>query len=230
VLHYLPFHALHDGQNYLIDSFTISYAPSASVFALCQRKVENVQATSLVLGVPDEKAPFISEEVRSVAAILPGAELFIGPEASESLLREKGRHSLAIHIATHGSFRQDNPMFSGIRLGESYLSLYDLYQLHLQADLVTLSGCATGLNVVAAGDELLGLIRGLLFAGARSLLLSLWDVHDRTTADLMKSFYGRFCGGQDKATSLQGAMQELREQYAHPYYWAPFVLVGKVFP
>jgi len=168
--------------------------------------------------------------VRSVAAILPGAELFIGPEASESLLREKGRHSRAIHIATHGNFRQDNPMFSGIRLGESYLSLYDLYQLHLQADLVTLSGCATGLNVVAAGDELLGLIRGFLFAGARSLLLSLWDVHDRTTADLMKSFYGRFCGGQDKATSLQGAMQELRERYAHPYYWAPFVLVGRVFP
>jgi len=230
VLHYLPFHALHDGQNYLIDSFTISYAPSASVFALCQRKVENAQATSLVLGIPDEKAPFISEEVRSVAAILPGAELFIGPEASESLLREKGRHSRAIHIATHGNFRQDNPMFSGIRLGESYLSLYDLYQLHLEADLVTLSGCATGLNVVAAGDELLGLIRGFLFAGARSLLLSLWDVHDRTTADLMKSFYGRFCGGQDKATSLQGAMQELRQRYAHPYYWAPFVLVGKVSP
>lgn len=121
-------------------------------------------------------------------------------------------------------------MFSGIRLGDSYLSLHDLYRLRLEADLVTLSGCATGLNVVAAGDELLGLIRGFIFAGARSLLLSLWDVHDRTAAELMKGFYRRFCGGQDKPTALQGAMQELRAQHPHPYYWAPFMLVGKAFP
>ncbi len=230
VLHYLPFHALYDGQRYLIDSFTISYAPSGSVFALCQRQVERSATKSLILGIPDEQAPLISEEVRSVATILPDAELFIGPDASEQLLREKGPQSRVIHIATHGNFRQDNPMFSGIRLGGSYLSLYDLYQLRLEADLVTLSGCATGLNVIAAGDELLGLIRGFLFAGARSLLLTLWDVHDQTTAELMKGFYRRLCGGQNKATALQGAIQELREQYPHPYYWAAFMLVGKVFP
>lgn len=121
-------------------------------------------------------------------------------------------------------------MFSGIRLGGSYLSLYDLYQLNLSADLVALSGCATGLNVVAAGDELLGLIRGLLSAGAKSLLLSLWDVHDRSTAELMTAFYRRLQGGARKASALQGAMLELREQYPHPYYWAAFILVGKIFP
>jgi CHAT domain-containing protein len=230
VLHYLPFHALHDGERYLIDSVSISYAPSASVFALCQREGSGNPNSSLVFGLPDERAPFIAEEVAMVASILPNAELFVGHDASEQVLREKGSHSRLVHIATHGSFRHDNPMFSGIRLGSSYLSLYDLYQLRLNADLVTLSGCATGLNVVAAGDELLGLIRGLLFAGARSLLLSLWDVHDRTTAELMKGFYQRFCAGEGMAKALQGAMVQLRQSYPHPYYWAPFMLVGKVFP
>ena len=119
-------------------------------------------------------------------------------------------------------------MFSGIRLGNAYLSLYDLYQLKLDADLVTLSGCATGLNVVTAGDELLGLIRGLLYAGAQSLLLTLWNVHDRSAADFMTYFYRRFQGETDKAAALQGAMQELRQQYPHPYYWAPFTLIGKI--
>ena len=229
-LHYLPFHALHDGERYLIDSFSISYAPSASVFALCQRETSNASNSSLILGVPDERAPFIADEVRMVASILPNAESFVGQDANEHVLREKGSQSRVIHIATHGSFRQDNPMFSGIRLGDSYLSLYDLYQLRLNADLVTLSGCATGLNVIAAGDELLGLIRGLLFAGAKSLLLSLWDVHDRTTSELMTGFYKRFCQGEDMAKALRGAMVELRRSHPHPYYWAPFFLVGRVVP
>lgn len=118
-------------------------------------------------------------------------------------------------------------MFSGIRLGDGYVNLYDLYQLKLEAELVTLSGCATGMNVVAAGDELLGLIRGLLFAGAQSLLLTLWDVNDRSTADFMTCLYRRLQKGENKAVAVQGAMRELRETYPHPYHWAPFTLIGK---
>jgi len=230
VLHYLPFHALFDGAAYIIDSFTISYAPSASIFAHCQEMPAHTSGGALVLGVPDAQAPFILEEVQSVARILPDAELIVGPEASAQVLREQGSHSRLIHIATHGKFRQDNPMFSGIRLGDAYLNLYDLYQLKLKADLVTLSGCATGMNVVTAGDELLGLIRGLLYAGAQSLLLSLWDVHDQTTADFMACFYRRMRDGRGMASALQGAMTELRERHPHPYFWAPFILMGKVSP
>ena len=118
-------------------------------------------------------------------------------------------------------------MFSGIRLGTSYLSLFDLYSLKLPVALVTLSGCATGVNVVAAGDELLGLARGLLSAGAQSLLLSLWDVHDRSTAEFMLIFYGLYREHGDKALALQAAILRIRETYPHPYYWAPFVLMGK---
>ena len=118
-------------------------------------------------------------------------------------------------------------MFSSIRMGNSYLSLYDLYQLSLPVDLVTLSGCATGLSVVAAGDELMGLARGLFQAGAQTLLLSLWDVHDTSTADLMTAFYSRYQAGEDKATAIRSAMRQVREEYPHPYQWAPFVLIGK---
>jgi CHAT domain-containing protein/predicted negative regulator of RcsB-dependent stress response len=227
VLHYLPFHALFDGQRYLIDSFTISYAPSAAIFAQCQRKSHTASGSPLVLGVPDTHAPFIEDEVQSVARALPNSELVLGAEPGEAALREKGPSSRLIHIATHGQFRRDNPLFSGIRLGAAYLNLYDLYQLKLSADLVTLSGCATGMNVVAAGDELLGLVRGFLHAGAHSLLLTLWDVHDRSTSDFMTRFYNHLNSESDARSAIQATMQELRSTYRHPYYWAPFVLAGK---
>lgn len=119
-------------------------------------------------------------------------------------------------------------MFSGIRLGDGYLNLYDLYQMRLGSGLVTLSGCATGMNFVAAGDELLGLQRGLFFAGATTLLLSLWDVHDQSTSQLMQHFYRKYLQTGDLAASLRDAMQQLRQQNPHPYFWAPFVLVGKL--
>jgi CHAT domain-containing protein len=159
---------------------------------------------------------------------VPLAEFFSGPEATEAVLREKGSRSRWIHIATHGKFRQDNPLFSGIRLGDSYLSLFDLEQFRLPADLLTLSGCSTGLNIIGAGDEPLGLIRGLLAAGTRSLLLSLWDVHDRSTAQFMQSFYRQLSAGEPKASAFQWAVRETRDVYQHPYYWAPFFLVGQV--
>jgi CHAT domain-containing protein len=227
ILHHLPFHALYDGREFLIDAYTISYAPSASVYALCEMAPATHKGSSLILGVPDALAPFIEDEVKSVANILPTPELFVGEAANHEVLRQHASTSRFIHIATHGSFRQDNPMFSGIKLGDSYLHVYELYQLRLSAELLTLSGCATGLNVVAAGDELLGLIRGALYAGAKSLLLTLWDVHDRSAAQFMIEFYERFKATGEKAESLAGAMKTLRKSHPHPYYWAPFVIVGK---
>jgi CHAT domain-containing protein/Tfp pilus assembly protein PilF len=227
-LHFLPFHALRNGPQYLCEAYTISYAPSAAVFTLCQERVQAELPLSLVMGIPDERAPHILEEVESVAPLLPHAELLIGEKATSDQLRKKGSQCGLLHIATHGSYRQDNPMFSGIRMGDSYLNLYDLYQIRLQTKLVTLSGCATGMNFVSDGDELLGLQRGLFCAGATSLLLSLWDVHDQSTAKLMHAFYKRYIESQDMAESLQTAMCQLREENPHPYFWAPFVLVGKL--
>jgi CHAT domain-containing protein/Tfp pilus assembly protein PilF len=227
-LHFLPFHALKNGDTYLCDTHTISYAPSATVFALCQEKPPSEMNTSLVMGIPDERAPQILDEVQSVAAILPNSDLRLGDQATTGVLKTSGSHSALLHIATHGTYRQDNPMFSGIRLGDGYLNLYDLYQMRLSAHHVTLSGCATGMNFVAAGDELLGLQRGLFCAGASSLLLSLWDVHDQSTAELMQSFYKGYIETGNMALSLQSAMKQLRQKNPHPYFWAPFVLVGQL--
>jgi CHAT domain-containing protein/predicted negative regulator of RcsB-dependent stress response len=227
ILHYIPFHALVTGRDYVMDECTVSYAPSASVYARCQQQPSGNGAGALVLGVPDEQAPLIDAEARAVADALPGATLRIGHAASERVLRTDGSSSRILHIASHGYFRPENPMFSGIRLGDSYLSVYDLYGLRLQADLVTLSGCATGANVAAAGDELLGITRGLFCAGARTLVLSLWNVHDESTARFMATFYRQISGGAAPVAALRDAMREVREAHPHPYYWAPFVISGR---
>ncbi len=143
-LHYLPFHALPANGGWLGSRYSISYTPSATVYYLCRtRRVQNTEG-ALVLGVPDPAAPQIEDEVAAVASALPASEVFLGPDATDEVLRRRGAHARYVHIATHGSFRQDNPMFSSISLGNTRLSLFDLYRLNLPAELVTLSGCGTG--------------------------------------------------------------------------------------
>jgi tetratricopeptide (TPR) repeat protein len=226
-LHHLPFQALLAGERYLIDDYSISYAPSASVYYLCAAKEPRSAEGALVVGIADRLAPHILEEARAVAGALPNARLLLGSEATENRLRAHAPQSRFIHIATHGLFRQDNPMFSSIRLADSRLSVFDLYHLDLRAELVTLSGCSTGRNALAGGDELLGLLRGLLYAGAQAVLVTMWDVNDGSTADFMRIFYQRLSGGASKAAALQQAAQEVRALYPHPYFWAPFSLIGK---
>lgn len=226
LLHYVPFHALFDGHRYLIDRFSISYAPSAGVFHLCRTKPTAWKEESLVLAVADERAPRILEEAQAVADALPQVTLLLGEDASEEALRSRGTASRYVHIATHGLFRRDNPMFSAIQLGTSRLSLFDLYNLRLRAEMVVLSGCGTGLNAVLGADELVGLTRGFLYAGAQSVVVSLWDVHDASTALFMRRFYRHLAHGTPRARALQRTMAELRQSYPNPYHWAPFVLVG----
>jgi CHAT domain-containing protein len=229
-LHSLPFQALFDGKEYLIDRFSICHAPSASVFAYTHRsRIQNERPTSLVIGVDDPLMPSVKQEIEAVAKVLPRPKVLWGAEATEEHLLEYGATSSFIHIATHGSFRPDSPMFSAIRLADSYLTLYDLYRMNLPAEFLTLSGCVTGLNVVDKGDELMGLTRGLLYSGAQSLLLSLWDVDDKSTSEFMTAFYEGFSPAFPKADALRSAMLRIRERRPHPYHWAAFKLTGKAF-
>lgn len=225
-MHYFPFHALFDGEKYLIDRFEISYAPSATIYDACARQDRETAGTPLVIGVPDVRAPHIHEEVENIAAVFSGATVLVGADATARRLRDDARNAGLIHIASHGSFRNDNPMFSSIQLGDTWLSLFDIYNLKTAASLVTLSGCGTGMSKIVGGDELVGLARGFLYAGARSLVVSLWDVHDRSTAGMMKSFYGTLVKGLDRAQSLRSAILEVKKTHQHPYYWAPFILIG----
>ena len=226
VLHVLPFHALFDGERFLIDEFTDLLCAERQRLPAVPDQAGRSGGGALIMGVPDASTPFIVDEVRAVAAVLPDPRVFLGARGHRGQLQSHGADSRFVHIATHGLFRRDNPMFSSIRLGDGPLSVYDLYELRLSAELVTLSGCGTGLSVVVGGDEQLGLVRGLLYAGARAVLLTLWDAHDSSTADFMKSFYGYLQAGASKARAVQQAMKEVRERHPHPFYWAPFTLLG----
>jgi CHAT domain-containing protein len=181
---------------------------------------------ALIMGVPDEAMPFVANEVEMLASLWPDARVFMGAEATLDRLKEHAPHCRFLHLASHGVFRRDNPMFSGLRLSDSWLGFYDVFNLQLNAELVTLSACETGINEVFPGDELFGLLRGFLYAGAPSLLVSLWIVHDGSTAQLMRLFYAGLKQGLTKRAALRQAQLGVKETYPHPYYWAPFILMG----
>jgi CHAT domain-containing protein len=227
LLHYLPFHALYDGEKYLVDSHDVSRAPSVSVLKICREKKIQKTEQDLVLAVADEMTPFINEEVRALRDLLPKGLFFVGKEAREDKLRRYGQTAGKLHIAAHGIFRADNPMFSSLKLGDTWLNLFDIFNLQLGAELTVLSACETGMSAVWEGDELLGLARGFLYAGTPSLLVSLWTVNDRSTARLMRGFYEALQRGVSKGRALQQAITAVKADFPHPYYWAPFVLMGR---
>jgi CHAT domain-containing protein len=131
-----------------------------------------------------------------------------------------------LHLATHGVFRADNPSFSSIKLADAWLTVRDLAEIARGAQLVTLSACETGVNGISAGDEVIGLTRGLLGAGCSAVVASLWTVSDESTARLMERFYAGLRAGRPPAEALRAAMLATRDQYDHPYFWAPFTVVG----
>ncbi len=225
-LHRVPFHALFDGSRYLIERFEISYAPSARVYELCQARETPGRSGATVLGVGDPLIPAAEAEACGVAGRLPGARLRLGEEASVEALRGAGG-SGTLHLACHGMFRSDNPMFSALKLHDGWLTAADVMGLALPGALVTLSACESGRSGVIGGDEILGLARAFLGAGAATLVVSLWLVQDDTTAELMSTWYGRLLAGEGPATALRAAQLEVKDRHDHPYYWAPFVLVGK---
>jgi CHAT domain-containing protein len=226
-LHYLPFHALYDGRQYLIDRFEITYAPSATVLRYCTEKPEVTGAEPLIVGVSDSETPMVDAEVSALGKIFPEATILAGEHGKCESFTRASQNASFVHIATHATFRQDNPMFSNFKLADGYVTALDLFSMNCQANLVALSGCQSGLGRVAESDDLLGLTRGFLYAGARSLLMSLWTVSDESTVMLMKEFYKTWSTGKSKAKALQNAMQTVRLDYPSPFYWAPFVLIGK---
>jgi CHAT domain-containing protein len=228
VLHYLPFHAFLDGDQSLIDKFTVSYAPSASVFRYCAERKPIKDAAAVIVGVPDERAPLIADEVSHLKKAVPDARCYFGHRATRKAVRRAVEESSFLHIATHAVFRADNPMCSSLKLSDGPLTALDLYSMTCRTNLVTLSGCNSGMAGLAGADELVGLMRGFLYAGARTLLLSLWPVNDRTTLIFMRAFYKAWLSGQPKPLALREAARKVRDEEPHPYFWAPFLLAGNV--
>jgi CHAT domain-containing protein len=239
-LHYVPFHALNDGRSYLVDWCEVSHAPSAAVLKLCRglsddrrksrrtRSVENGggAGSMVAMGLAEPDTPSVDDEIRALGEIFPGAITLTGSRASYKNLMRFGGRARFLHIASHGSFRPDNPMFSFLKLSDANLNFYSLVDLKLKAELVTLSACQTGVHAIFPGDELHGLMRGFLHAGAPSVVVSLWRASDRATAGLMGQMYGSIRAGLTKRAALRSAHLKVKEEYPHPYYWAPFVLMG----
>ena len=188
-LHYLPFQALHDGNGYLMQRHEISYAPSALVLQQCLHRDEASWNRALLLGVADEQTPRVRDEIKALTPLFPEAVALLGGDASVEALRRLAPSADVIHLACHGQFRPDNPLFSSLKLGDGWLTVRDAYDLRLHSSLVTLSACETGVSAVAPGDELIGLARGFFAAGSPSLVISLWTVDDDATAQLMTEFY-----------------------------------------
>jgi CHAT domain-containing protein len=229
LLHHVPLHAAFDGNGYIIDRYTVSYAPSASVFHACIQTNTGASGRPLIVGLADRRSPWIDYEVRELRNLLPDAQVFLGAAATQSNVMAHAGSASIVHIASHSHFRGDNAIFSSIELSDSSLSLFDIYRLRMSAELVVLSGCSTGMSNVLPGDELFGFARGFLYSGVPSVVVSLWNVNDVRSADLMVHFYRNLISGVTKGKSLQLAMKTVRQEAAHPYYWSPFVLVGKPF-
>lgn len=238
-LHSLPFHALYDGSHYLVEDFQVQYLPASSILphleARCRKISQVPTKPSLVFAYScNEHLHRVRDEAETVASLLEG-QCYLEGEATIARLIEQSPGAPIIHIATHGQSRLDAPNFSFVRLADGQLNAIDAFSLDLHAcELVTLSGCETGLALSGGGDEQLGLGRAFLAAGAKSLVMSLWPVEDNATNELMKLFYRYLLQGESKVQALQSAQcQLLREAssiHTHPFFWAAFRLVGDVGP
>jgi len=226
-LHQVPFHALHDGTAYWLQHYEISYAPSASLLALCQQRSRTGAGQAYVYGVADAHIPEVLVEAQAVAEALPNAVLRMQTQATVQLFINEMVAPRYVHVACHGQFRADNPMFSAIRLEDAWLTAADIAQMHLDGACVALSACESGRTAVLGGDEVLGLPRAFLSAGAATVMVSLWLVHDAGAAHLMRGYYAELQVGQTPAAALRTAQLALMAQMPHPYYWAPFVLLGR---
>lgn len=286
VAHTLPFQALPWQGQPLAATHTISYLPSASALQFLRPGQSTSASRILAVGDPARMSfqppstdaridaaalPAAAAEAAYVAALFPERRVLIGEQATEAAVRAEIDQYALLHFATHGYLSEDAPLLSAILLANGdALNVYEIMSLQLRADLVVLSACRTALGETTGGDDVLGLTRGLLGAGARAAVVSLWPVSDVSTSLLMGAFYRHLRAGQSPARALQAAQHDLRSlsaadmqrelarlrqsldaagtadlqtstrdlvlpdgapldlasDYSHPFYWAPFIVVG----
>jgi CHAT domain-containing protein/Flp pilus assembly protein TadD len=234
------------GLPYLIRQRSVSYIPSASVLAqllTAHRPGGGAGGGKLFVGFADpgegsqRPLPAARDEVNRIASLFPAGQavVFLGSEATEENVKASvvatARH---LHFASHGLLDETIPERSGLQLAragpleDGLLQVREVFNLELHADLVVLSACKTGLGKEVSGEGLIGMARAFLYAGAGSILVSLWQVDDESTSDLMVTFYRYLRELGDKSEALRRAKIESidNSRYVHPYFWAPFILVG----
>lgn len=236
-LHYLPFAALSDGTSVLIARRNLRFLPSTSVQRYLRPHRKPVPENVLIFGNPDlgDKRldlPGAEEEAKLLAGLLPGSQILTREKATETSFKKLAGKFNFLHIASHGQFKSDSALDSRLLLAkdgenDGSLTVRELYDLRLDADLVTLSACETGLGKVLGGDDLIGLTRGFLYAGTSNIVASLWEVSDEATAILMKQFYNLMKSGVPKKEALRQAQLLLQKTHPNPDAWAAFYLTGE---
>ena len=228
----------------------LSFAGFAPVFADENSQSENKTIDDLTaqlkraVEINDKTYSELPESKREVEGILTLFQKknlicmnFISEDAKEDVLKSDSMYSFSfVHIASHGFINEDKPKFSGIIFTDKnnppdedgILYSDEIYNLHLNADLVVLSACETGLGKIVKGEGLIGLTRGFVYSGARNILVSLWQVADKSTSELMIEFYKNVLDGKSYSSSLREAKLKLIKDgaYSYPLEWSPFVLIG----
>jgi CHAT domain-containing protein len=254
ILYYLPFETLITGRNRLLmEDFRISYAPSATIWVNLRKKAKGRNTKELVafadplLSIERNLVPlrYTRKEVEGIASLYPqnSREVFMAAEATEEKFKkERNLDCKILHFATHALINEDFPRRSGVVLSSSangeadgVLQMHEIWNLDLNTELVVLSACQTGLGKLVRGEGMVSLMRAFFYAGTRNVVVSLWNVDDNSTADLMKQFYVHMKQGKGVAESLRLAKLNMIENakdgsgfaaFEDPYYWSPFILVG----
>jgi CHAT domain-containing protein/Tfp pilus assembly protein PilF len=211
-------------------------------FGKREQTAQSLIPTGAVRGLYDtqftlDRLPNTGEEVQEIARYFPRKDIRVRRAASEEFIKQAALENYrVIHFATHGLLDERSPKASCIVLSldeqgreDGFLQVREIYNLKLDADLVVLSACNTGRGRLVNGEGVLGLNRAFFYAGARSVLGSLWSVNDRASADFMNQFYYHLQQGQGKAEALRAAKLKFLKSatHAHPYYWAAFILQGE---
>lgn len=231
-LHQVPFPCLHDGVRYAQERWTIGRLPTAD-FLLRRRSrrraAKNGPAAVELFGTVSAGPAQVEAELAAVAAAFPPDRARVTRDPGTSFLLSRLPHCRIAHLVSHATFRGDNPAFSRITTGDGALFLSDILETRLRAELVVLSACNTGRVFSGRGDDLQGVAHAFLAAGARSLVASLWRVHDDATAALMGDFYRHLTRGKgplDAAEALRLAEADTRARWDHPFYWGAFAAHG----
>jgi CHAT domain-containing protein len=241
---------------YLVKNASIVYCQSASIF-YHSRHLQSAGEQSLIAFADPSKSyasfptsgdvqrdsvmyslPSAREEARTIAQLFPplARTVLVGDTASEANAKQllQNAHAQVIHFATHGFLTSDSVKRVGLVLNASgdedgILESSEIARLKIHADVVVLSACETGLGKQVAGEGTMGLARAFAIAGARSVIVSLWRVADKSTAELMKKFYEEFTRTGDASASLHRAQQWMftESSFSAPYFWAPFIIVGR---
>ncbi|MEM8809550.1 MAG: CHAT domain-containing protein, partial [Cyanobacteria bacterium P01_G01_bin.38] len=234
----VPFPALKNATGqFLIEQHTISTAPAIQVLGLTrQTATSNAwQQSPLVVGNPSPMPaafaalPFAEQEAQEIAPILSTQPL-LQAMATESAVKQQISQASLIHLATHGFFNETQPLQGALALApvaqqDGLLTADEISNLSLRAELVVLSACDTGRGRIT-GDGVIGLSRAFLGAGANSVMASLWQVADDSTAVLMVAFYQQLVQGQTKSQALRQAMLATMESHPDPHDWAAFTVIG----